>query len=442
MHALVLGASSKPPHGCFVISGLTLVTDSKTVLADYAIVIDDGVIKDLGPSSLLVHRYSEVLTLDGRGFVAMPGLINAHTHVAMGFFRGLCHGNEHMIEDIFFPAEKSLSKELLAPLSYSYIYAGLVSGVTCFGDHYYFSEGVAAAMEKIGVRGVIGETVADLGGAFPGRFGWERWRRLIDAWPYSQRLTPSVAPHSVETCSEPLLRELAEYASQRKLPLHIHLAQTQSEALFIKQRVGLTPVQVALRCGALSDRTLAVHLVTSSSDDHTILKDCGVTAVICPASQIIYEHLAPIASLMTSGIPIALGTDSAASNDTADLFAEMRLLALLARDRGVSEKQFRPEEVLRMTTEYPSRVLGLGDRIGSLAIGKAADIVFLKRDLSTEPSSHLLANLIYSFGSRNVRHVMIDGRFVLYNGQLALVSEDDLLAEYNMAVEELSLIHI
>lgn len=437
MKPKLLGADAKAPSGSLLISGLTLLTEASTVLADGALLIEHGQIIDLGPSDELKTRHPGHQLVDGRGYVAIPGLINAHTHVAMGFFRGLGHGQDEMIEKFFFPAERSLTRELLAPLSYSYIYSGLVAGVTCFGDHYYLSDGVAEAFERFGVRAVVGETVADLGGAFPGREGWERWRKLIDAWPYSSRITPAVAPHAVDTCSETLLSELAAYAAQAKLPLHMHLSQTRGEFARVQQRAGCSPVELAARCGALTDKTLAVHLVTASANDIKILRDHGVTAALCPASQIIYEYLAPIADLLTSGIPLAVATDSAASNDTADLFAEMRLLALLAKDRGVPEAYRQPEQVLRMTTEHPARVLGLADKIGSLAVGKAADVVFLATDLSTEPTVSLATNLLYSFGSRNVRHVMVDGRFVLYNGKPTLVNAEDLLLEYRVAVAEI-----
>lgn len=437
MKAKALGAGSAAPTGSLLIQGLTLLSDPSTIIADGAILVRDGQILDLGLSSDVRARHPEHAVLDGSGYVAMPGLVNAHTHVAMGFFRGLGHGQEEMIEKFFFPAERSLTRDLLAPLSYSYIYAGLVSGVTCFGDHYYFSDGVAEAFERFGVRAVVGETVADLGGALPGRAGWERWRKLIDAWPYSSRITPAVAPHAVDTCSEALLSELAAYAVQKKLPLHMHLSQTRGEYTRVQQRAGCSPVEVAARCGALTENTLAVHLVTATASDIKILYEHGVTAVLCPASQIIYEYLAPIADLMASDIPLALATDSAASNDTADLFAEMRLLALLAKDRGVAEAERSPEKILRMTTVHPARALGLSDKIGSLAVGKAADIVFLSTDLSTEPAARLATNLIYSFSSRNVRHVMVDGRFVLYNGKTTLVNEEDLFAEYRAAVKEI-----
>ena len=438
MKPLKLGENSVAPHGSMLIHGLTVIAQPNTIINDGAILIGGGDIREIGPSVVLRARHPQTLAIDASGYTAIPGLINAHTHVAMGFFRGLGHGQDEMIEKFFFPAEKSLTPELLAPLSFSYIYGGLTAGVTCFGDHYYFSDGVAQAFERLGVRAVVGETIADLGGAFPGRASWERWQQKLSQWSYSSRVTPAIAPHAADTVSGPLLKELADYARHHQLPLHMHLSQTKGEYQRVAAREGCSPVEFADRCGALSERTLAVHLVSSTPSDHAILQRRGTTAVICPASQIIYERLAPLADLIKASIPLALATDAAASNDTADLLAEMRLAALLAQDRGLPLEQRLPEDFFQMTTLNPARALCLEARIGSLAVGKAADIVFLAEDLSTQPETKPMVNLIFSQSSRNVRHVMIDGRFVLYNSRLTLASEDDLLAEFRAAA---SVIH-
>lgn len=420
-----------------LVHGLTILTGDGTVLTDAALVLASGLVADLGPTAAVRQRHQRAHVVDGTGFMAMPGLVNAHTHVAMGFFRGLGHGHDQMIETFLFPAEKRLTSELTAPLSYGYLVAGLKSGVTCFGDHYYFIDGVARALDRLGLRGVIGETVADLGGAFPGRDRWDGWRKTLERWPHSSRITPAIAPHAADTVSAPLLGELAAYAKANDLPLHLHLSQTTGERFRVEARERCSPVAYADRCGALSDRTLAVHLVSADADDVARLADRGVTAGFCPASEIIYEKLAPLAELCRRGVPLALGTDCAASNDTADLLGEMRLTALLAQDRGVAPERRRPGDVLAMGTGNGARALGLGGRVGRLAPGLAADVVFLSEDLDTLPTPRPDANLIYSMSARHVRHVMVDGRFVLYDGRPVLAAEADLLSEYQAAVAEI-----
>ena len=400
------------PHGCIVLRGSDII--------------------HVGPEATSPAPPEGSCVLDATGWLITPGLINAHTHCPMGFFRGLGHGRSELIEKFLFPAEKSLVPDVLEPLSWSYIYSGLRSGVTCFVDHYYFSAGVARALDRFGLRGAIGETVADCGGAFPSAQAWAKARNEIESWPHSSRIMPVVAPHAADTVSPALLREMASWARSHQLPLHMHLSQTEGELRRVKARDGKTPVEVAHDCGALSERTLAVHLVSVSDRDIDLLRHTGTTAGFCPASQIIYESLMPVAKLMEAGIPLALGTDCAASNDSADMLQEMRTAALLLRDRKAAVGEQCAAEALAMATVNPARALGLP--CGKLEAGLAADLVFLKPDLSTLPLHDPQANLVWSFGSSQVQHVMVDGKWVLWRQHLPSQDEDDLRNAYEDAV--------
>ncbi len=412
----------------FIVSGATILT-GEAVLTDAKIYVNQGIIKQLGG-----ELPTNVQEIDASGYVVFPGLVNSHVHSAMGFFRDLGHGKAEMIETFLFPAERSLTPDLIAPLSYSYLYGLLLSGVTTVGDHYYFVEGVGKALEKLGLRGVIGETVADLGGAFPGRLGFDLWRNTIDCWPFSSRVTPAVAPHAADTVSFNLLKELADFAKARSLPLHLHLSQTTGELSRVLKREGLTPVAYVDQAGALTEKTLAVHLVSISDRDAEILKARGITAGICPVSEIIYEKLAPIDLLSKYDLPIALATDAACSNDTADLLAEARFMGLMAKHQGVS---LSPQNLLKQITVNGATVLGLGHVVGKIAEGYCADLVFAKPGLESLPINDPTTNLIYSMGSNAVKHVMVDGRFVLFDRKLTLVSEDDLRQEYLTANQDI-----
>ena len=435
--------AKRPPslRGGAIISGLTIIRgatgDVPSVLLKGALAIQGDRILAVGPDAEVRRAHPELAVIDGQGFTAMPGLVNAHVHAAMGFFRGLAHDQEQMIERFFFPAERALTPELTEALAASYLYAGLRSGTTTFGEHYYFAEGIAKAADNLGVRAVVGETVADLGGAFPGRDGLDRWQDLLGRWPFSSRITPAIAPHAADTVSAPLLTELAAIARAEDLPLHLHLAQTHGERARVQGRSGLTPVAYADAAGALGPKTLAVHLVAVDDADAKLLRDRGVTAGICPASQILYEELAPLARLAAAGVPFALGTDCAASNDTADLLAEMRLMGLLAKDRGLPAASRSSAALFAMATRHGARALGLERRIGELSPGLAADVVFLADDLATLPDLYPDHNLIYSASQRQVRHVMVDGAFVLYNDQLTRLSLDDLTVSYREAVSRM-----
>jgi 5-methylthioadenosine/S-adenosylhomocysteine deaminase len=414
------------------IRGATVVAGPGHVYARGCIILRGSEIVFVGSDENAPTPVGTSRHIDATGWLITPGLINAHTHCPMGFFRGLGHGKSDLIEKFLFPAEKSLTPEILEPLSWSYIYSGLRSGVTCFVDHYYFSAGVARALDRFGLRGAIGETVADCGGAFPSKDAWARARAEIESWPHSSRIIPVVAPHAADTVSPSLLTEMSAWAREQKIPLHMHLSQTEGELRRVQARDGKTPVALAHACGALSERTLAVHLVSASDGDIKLLRDSGATAGFCPASQIIYESLMPVAKLMKAGVPLALGTDCAASNDSADMLQEMRTAAILLRDRGALTGDQCAQGALAMATVNPARVLGLP--CGKLEAGLAADLVFLKPDLSTMPMHDPEANLIWSFGSSQVQHVMVDGSWVLWRQRLPSHEEDDLLDAYEEAV--------
>ncbi|MEY4631256.1 MAG: hypothetical protein RIQ81_1376 [Pseudomonadota bacterium] len=420
-----------------VITNTRILAGSSVIEGD--LVIAGNRVEDVVPDShkKASPQHTADVVIDGKGFIAMPGLINVHTHAAMGFFRGLGHGRTDMIETFLFPAEKALTPELLEPLSWSYLVACLRAGVTCVADHYYMIEGVGRALERLGMRGYIGETIADLGGAFPGWDSWTQARQMMDAWPFSDLVQPVVAPHAADTVSSKMLREAAAFARSRKLTLHMHLSQTSGEFQRVKNQDNMTPVQKAFTCEALFDRTLAVHMISARESDFAELRNTGATVVVCPASQMIYERLAPLEHIAATGVPWATATDCAASNDGADVLGECKVLGLMARDRKVAGDCFAPENLHASVTTVPARALGMTGKLGVIAPGSLADIVLIRDDMSMRPHGHEVQNLIYSAGASGVEHLMVDGKWRLWHRDLSGVDEGQLTMEFDRAVGEI-----
>ncbi len=418
------------PKGPYTLSSAVLVDAGPEEAGVGCLTIENGRI--IARSKVPDPRYP---TYDCSDFIICPGLVNAHTHCAMGFFRGLGHGKTDMIENFLFPAEKALTPELLEDLSLSYIAAGIRAGVTMFSDHYYFVEGVGRAIEKLGARGIIGETVADLGGAFPGDESTKRMHTMLERWKFSDRIAPSVAPHAADTVSKKLLTELGAFAANNKMHLHMHLAQTTGELQRVQKREHISPVRYAANCGALSERTLAVHLIACDDDDIKILKDHNVTAGICPVSEIVYERLPAVDRIFRAGITTALGTDCAASNDTSDILAEMRIFSLLMRDRGVSLEDYSFKDTLAAGTVNGAKLFGKSHVTGLLKTGSAADLVLVNLAVDILPASNPLANLLYSANAGHVDHVLVEGRFILRDRKLTMAGESDVKLSYVKAVE-------
>ncbi len=417
-HLLFKGATLVSPHHNWL-SGDLLIHNSKILKISEIIEA-----KDLPP---------DTLCLDASEFLITPGFVNAHTHVAMNIFRDLSHQTKNMIYDLFFPWESQLDPQILAALSYPYILSGLKSGVTAFADHYYFEEGIIPAFNLFGVKAFIGETTADLGSAFPDPQKWKRVKEIIENWPYdTQYFVPVVAPHATDTNSKELLVEMAKFAKMNSLSLHMHLSQTQKERDTVLNRYGLTPVQLAEVCGVLGPKCLAVHLVSASEHDLKLIKDTGTVFGFSPASEIIYEQLPNLKKILELEIPFALGTDCAASNDSANILSEMRLAHLLCQQQGF--KNGVTEKILNSVTYNAANVLG-APHWSNLSEGSDADIVVFKKTLDTLPTQVPQENLIFSHSNQNVHHVLIRGKWVLFNQQPVNVDLITLEKEFKLALK-------
>lgn len=429
-------------HG-LLMSHMTLLLSSEAdPLEDAAIFVLNGRVEAVGSAKELNLTYPNAQKLDLTGYLLIPGLINSHCHSPMGFFRGIAHRKSEqsssestMIENFFYPAEQSLTPDLIEPLAYGYLIDSLKSGITTTCDAYFFSDGMAKAMESLGVRGYIGEHIADLGGPIDSGFDvWNKVRRNIDSWSYSDRVKPMVYAHAADTVSIGLLSELASFSRSNNLPFHMHLSQSDGERQRVLKREKISPVAYAHKAKALNPNSILVHLVSATKDDFKMIADSGAYAGITPVSEMIYERLPPIEQISDLGVPVCLGTDGPASNDTADLFQELRVYALMMRDRKLSKSAFAPKKLLKMVWDNPSKVLGASD-LGHLNVGAKADLVVLKNDLGVMPTDFLMENLIYSYSSRHVKHVMVDGRWALWDGDVCALSEKTIETAYESAVK-------
>ena len=379
---------------------------------------------------------ADALKLDCRGLLISPGLINAHTHNALSYLRSLGHGRKQMIESLFFKTEVNLTEELVEALCYSDLLTGLRSGVTCFVDHYYFHRATARAIDHFGLRGVVSDTLLDVEGPFHGWEPWEAFKKSLDHWDFSDRVRPCVGPHASNTTSPKMFRELADFAKSNKLPIHFHLSQTKREWENSMKLYGKSPVAHVASLGALSPNSQAVHLLHVDDDDLKILADSGTRAGFCPSSQIMYEKLAPIERFVKAGVKWTLGTDCAASNDLADLHAEMKVASLFALDRGVPQENLS-QSILKACTIEAAECFGIPT--AQLKSGFLADLVFHDLGLQALPAQKLYETYVFNLNSQQIRSVMVDGQFLLWNQQSTKIKEAELTIAYNAAVEKIHL---
>ena len=272
-----------------------------TEIDDGAILIDGSTIAETGPTDVL-RKHTDTAIIDCTGKVAMPGLINAHTHIPMSFLKGLGHSDPEVIYSLMFPAERNLVPSDLEILTKAGAAEALRSGCTTVVEHYYFAEEIARSMKSMGIRGFVGHTTMDRMGPHIGEKEYRASYNFVEKWHGDPLITPVLAPHATDTVSEEKLRELLRKAETEDLLLHLHVAQTQKEVSLIKKEFNKTPVEFLESLGFLSDRVLAAHLIYVTDSDIAVLKKRRVNFLCCVVSQLFFEKLAPIDRLIKAGI--------------------------------------------------------------------------------------------------------------------------------------------
>ncbi len=397
------------------------------VLEGYSIALTGGRISALLPSdqarAIDAHR---VLELPGHAL--MPGLVNAHGHAAMALLRGYADDQPLMpwLEDHIWPAEAAhVSAEFVRDGVELAIAEMIRSGTTTFSDMYFFPDTCAETAERLGMRCQITFPILD----FP--TAWARdadeyiskGLALRDAVKHSDLVTVGFGPHAPYTVSEPNLVKVATLAAELDTPIQIHLHETRGEVLLAVEQNGERPLDTLNRLGLLGPRTQCVHMTDLGEQDISLLALSGAHVVHCPQSNMkLASGACPVAKLLDQGVNVALGTDSAASNNDLNLFGELQAAALLAKLAAEDATALPAADALAMATINGARALGLDDQIGSLEVGKQADIIAI--DLTqpeTQPHYHPLSLLAYACNGSQVSHCWIAGELLLEERRLTRI---------------------
>jgi 5-methylthioadenosine/S-adenosylhomocysteine deaminase len=425
------------PHvwDTLIVNGLivTGLPDRQTV--DHGFVaVKDGAVVMTGPRDGLPKHVAD-RTIDAKGCLVMPGLVNTHVHTPMSVFRGLADDLPLMtwLNDHIFPAEARHVDEDLAywgaRLAMSEM---LLSGTTGLADGYFFEDRAARAALDIGIRAVAGQGVIDFpapGVPDPGD-NVAHARRFVEKWNgVSPLVSPSVFCHSPYTCSPETLCAGKDLAGEFNLLFQIHVAETLSEVERIQAEHGMTPLEYLDSLGVLDENTLVVHAVHVTEAEIDLLVERRAPVSVCVESQAkLASGIAPVHRFSDRGVRVSLGTDGPASNNDLNMFGEMRLLALLAKVRNADPTRLPAAAVLDMAVRGGASALGWSGRVGVLAPGYRADIVIM--DLSgphLHPLYHPESHLVYSATGREVRTVMVDGRVLVDEGRLTSIDPDETL---------------
>ena len=361
----------------------------------------------------------------------IPGLINAHGHAPMALFRGYADDVPLMqwLEDFIWPVEaKWVNEEFVYQGSQLAIAEMLLSGTSCFADMYFFPESVAKASLEAGIRSQLAVPVLD----FPTVWAQEadeyidKATRLHDTYRNSELISIAFGPHAPYTVSDKPLQKLSTFAEELDIPIHIHVHETAREVEDAVKKDGKRPLQRLADLGLITPRLNCIHATQLTAQEIDLLQDSSATVIHCPQSNLkLASGFCPVHKLLESGINVALGTDSAASNNDLDMFSEMQSAGLLAKGVAANAEAVPAWQALQMATINGAKALGLDQLVGSLEVGKRADITAVDfSGLNSIPLYNPVSHLVYSTRANQVSHVWVNGKAVVKEGKLTTLNEN------------------
>lgn len=381
--------------------------------------------------------------IEGKDRLAIPGLINCHTHSYMSFMRNVADDLSFM--DWLFgtidPIEQKMTDEDTYWGACLAIIEMMKSGTTCFNDMQMNIHQTTRAVKESGMRAVICRGLVGSGDDEGGQMRLRQAFEERDAAKDCDRLSFMLGPHAPYTCDEGYMRIVSEEAKKNHMRIHVHLSESESEIQQIKEKYGCSPIEMAERNGLFDVPAIAAHCVQITESDMEILKAKGVSVVTNPASNMkLGNGFAPVPEMLEKGINVCIGTDGAASNNSLNLFHEMSLLALIHKGVKKTPQCISAAQNFRIATINGAKALGLSEEIGSLEVGKKADIAILNLNTpSLTPRNNLLAGLSYSANGSEVETVIIDGKITMENRRVLTMDEEVVYEKVNEIITRMGL---
>ncbi len=406
-----------------------------TVLDHHAVALRDGRIVAVLPSADADARFTAERTLRRDQHVLMPGLVNAHTHLAMSLLRGLADDLplERWLSQTIWPAEaRWVSHDFVRDGAELALAECIRGGVTCVNDMYFFPDATARAALDAGIRASLGLVVLDFPTAWaatPDEY-LDKGLAVRDAHGNDARLSFMFAPHAPYSVGDASFERIRVLAAELEMRIHCHLHETAGEVVAAVAKDGRRPLARFDALGVLGPDLLAVHMTQLTDAEVALCAERGVSVAHCPESNLkLASGNCPVAALQAAGVSVALGTDGAASNNDLDMFGEMRSAALLAKSVAGDPTVLPAHAALRMATLDGACALGLGDAIGSLAPGKWADLIAVDLGgIEQQPVYDVASTLVYATGRERVTDSWVAGQPLLRDRALLTLDEAALIA--------------
>lgn len=422
----------------FILRAQYLLTMDKNdeVIENGALVVEDGKIKDIGEFSEILKKYKDYsLPIYGNSHSAvMPGFINTHTHAAMVLFRGIADDiplKQWLTEHIWPREAKFLSPEFVYDGTRLACLEMLKSGTTTFNDMYFFTEAIAKAAKELGIRAVVGQGVLD----FPTASGKDaddylgKAKEFIEKYKGDDLIIPAVAPHAVYTCGRETLLKSKELALKYSVPIHIHLSETFHEVEECIKTHGKRPVKYLKDIGFLEGKITTAHCVWLNDNEIEIMAERNMGVSHCIESNLkLSSGIAPVAKMIKKGIKVSMGTDGAASNNNLDLLEEISIAAKVQKGITTDPTVLDVKTCMKMLTIWAAESLGVEKEVGSIQIGKRADLVVMNlRKPHLQPIYDIYSTIIYSAKASDIENVFVNGIPVILNGKHQFIDEEEII---------------
>ena len=415
-----------------------VITQNKErkILKDVDILIENGKIAKISKSI----KENALETIDCSNKLVMPALFNAHTHSPMVLLRGYRDDQEleAWLKDV---------REIESKLKSKHIYAGALfacmemikTGTYCFVDMYFEMQEVAKAVSELGMKAFLGYGMVDFGNEEKRESEIKETIKFMKSMEkYSPNITPVLAPHAIYTCSKELLNWVNEFAKQKNLLKTIHVSETRKEVFECVKSHGLRPVEYLYKIGFLDENTILFHSSWVTKNEIKLIANAKSKVVHCPTSnmKLATAGAFPMREYLESNTIICLGTDGACSNNSLDMFREMKFAALLQKWFRWNGAEIKAQQVLDFATLNGAKAFGLNT--GSIEIGKQANIAILNLEhYSLKPLLNPVSNIVYSATGDCVSDVIVEGKFVLRNGKLVNIQEEKIMKKFENQVKDL-----
>ena len=401
------------------------MNSSNTILKNSAIAIDGGLILDIDNIKNIAAKYQTDNRISGKHKIALPGLINGHSHAAMTLLRGIADDRSLIdwLNNYIFPLEQQFVNADFVRIGTELACWEMIrGGTTTFVDMYFYPDVISKVVTKCGLRGLISSTISDnqTPNAQNAEDAINGGEEYINRWAQkTPTITPILGPHAIYSLNLAQLKETRRIAALTDTPISIHLSESEYELQYSKQTYGMTSIEALDSIDFFNGRTIAAHVVWPTKKEIAILAERNVGVIHNPTSNMkLASGIAPIADMLDAGILIGLGTDGAASNNDLDMWEEMRLAALLQKVTQMNPEVLPATTVLRMATTNGANIIGLGEKIGKLEIGMDADIIQVAfDDVHHQPNYDIPSHLVYVTDEQDVVTVIVNGKLLMHEGQ-------------------------